>query len=98
MISPSRTLDDERNIILFKIMQKKIKEWVKRYALAEGIAFLVIIATTHFIKWTTGSIILAAFISPWAENVAYYGTIVITDIKKLKRKYKLSGKRFVLEV
>jgi hypothetical protein len=55
---------------------------LRRYGLAE----LLAIVATLLGGWTTlvltDNIVLAAFAATWAENLAYYGTIIVRDLRR----------------
>ncbi|MBI2129852.1 hypothetical protein HYU07_06470 [Candidatus Woesearchaeota archaeon] len=72
------------------MIKNKLKEWFKRYALAEltGILFALIFSnlSMFFFKNT----IIAGFIGTWMDNLGFYGIIVHRDLNKRKRNKKLN--------
>lgn len=69
-------------------MKKKIKVWVKRYLLAEIFAVFGALIGGVIINITFHNLILTALGGTWGENISYYGTIILRDLKKLKEKHK----------
>ncbi|MBT6336160.1 AAA family ATPase [Candidatus Woesearchaeota archaeon] len=76
----------------------KVKEWVKRYGLAEVIGTATAYAGFFLGQEITDNDIVAAYAGAMGENIGFYGTIitkeVIDDIKKAKseeRKYGVIG-------
>jgi hypothetical protein len=63
----------------------RIGAWLRRYGPAE----LLAIAATLIGGWTTlvvtDNILLAAIAGTWAENLAYYGTIIRRDLRSQER-------------
>ncbi len=71
----------------------KIKEWMRRYLLAEILSTLLSLATAWAINRTTGDNVLAAFAGSAMASVSFYGIIAYNDVRKsLKhhRKHDLS--------
>ena len=71
----------------------KIKEWMRRYLLAEILSTLLSLVTAWGINRTTGDNVLAAFAGSAMASVSFYGIIAYNDVRKsLKhhRKHDLS--------
>ena len=68
-------------------MNSKIKEWIARYGTAEIIGLVFVIVFSNILYFITGNLIVTALITPWFENIGFYGTIVFRDIKNHKKKY-----------
>ncbi len=71
----------------------KIKEWVRRYLLAEILSTMLSLAAAWTINRTTGDNVLAAFAGSAMASISFYGIIAYSDVRKsLKhhRKHDLS--------
>jgi len=83
-------------ILNILMLRNKLKEWFKRYSLAEFIALIIAIIVANLSKFWFGNIILSAFLATWAENIAYYGTIASKDLKsEINKNEKLSFKAII---
>jgi hypothetical protein len=74
-------------------MMKKIKEWLRRYAVAELISITTVVITANISYQLTGNTILSAFIATWAENVAFYGFVILRELRERKH---LHGEKLIL--
>lgn len=70
------------------MFRKKLLEWVYRYIPSLTAAILVAIIFANLTRMLSGSIIVAAIVATWADNIAFYGIIAYRDIKSRKRKDK----------
>jgi len=71
----------------------KIKDWIRRYLLAEILSTVLSLATAWVIYRTTGDNVLAAFVGSAMASISFYGIIAYNDVRKsLKhhRKHDLS--------
>lgn len=71
----------------------KIKEWIRRYLLAEILSTLLSLAAAWAINRTSGDNVLAAFAGSAMASISFYGIIACNDVRKsLKhhRKHDLS--------
>lgn len=66
---------------------KKIKEWIARYLPAEIIATVTAILGGSITYMLTHNQIATAFAGVWAENVGFYGTIMIRDFLESFRSH-----------
>ena len=74
-------------------MKNKIKEWIRRYLLADILSTALSLATAWVIHRTTGDNVLAAFVGSAMASISFYGIIAYNDVRKsLKhhRKHDLS--------
>lgn len=74
-------------------MNKKLKEWVRRYLPGEifGTIFAFIAAVSVFLL--TKSRIASAFAGAMGENIGYYGYIFFREHKNDKNRSKAEGKK-----
>jgi len=74
-------------------VKNKIKEWLRRYLLADILSTALSLATAWVIHRTTGDNVLAAFVGSAMASISFYGIIAYNDVRKsLKhhRKHDLS--------
>jgi len=74
-------------------VKNKIKEWLRRYLLADILSTALSLATAWVIHLTTGDNVLAAFVGSAMASISFYGIIAYNDVRKsLKhhRKHDLS--------
>lgn len=74
-------------------VKNKIKEWIRRYLLAEILSTALSLATAWVINRTTGNSVIAAFAGSAMASISFYGIIAYNDVRKsLKhhRKHELS--------
>ena len=74
-------------------MKNKIKEWLRRYLLAEILSTVLSLATAWIIHRTTGDNVIAAFVGSAMASISFYGIVAYNDVRKnLKyhRKHDLS--------
>lgn len=71
------------------MIKNKLKEWFKRYALAEltGIVFALIFSNLSIFFFQ--NTIMAGFIGTWTDNFGFYGVISFMDLNKRRKKNKL---------
>jgi len=70
------------------MLKKKAVEWAWRYAPSLIIAILVAVISANLVRIIFGSIIAAAIVATWMDNIAFYGIIAYRDIKSRKKKDK----------
>lgn len=69
------------------MFKQKLKEWLKRYLLAEILGLAIVLLVSNLVYFLFGNIILAAFLGTWSENITYYGTIAYKDLKLRKQNH-----------
>ncbi len=79
-------------------MTAKIKEWIKRYGVAEVISLTLTVLSAWLAFKLTNSKITTALVGTWVGNIGYFGTILITDILQAKKQLKAIGKDYSLEI
>lgn len=72
---------------------KRIIKWIKRYAIVEIISITTVVTTANISYWITKNTILSAFIATWAENFAFYGFIILRDLRERKH---LHGEKLLI--
>lgn len=78
-------------------MTAKIKDWIKRYAVAEIISLTLTVLSAWLAFKLTNSKITTALVGTWVGNIGYFGTILTTDILQAKKQLKTIGKDYSLE-
>jgi len=63
-------------------VKNKIKEWIRRYLLAEIFSTVLSLTTAWIIHRTTGDNVLAAFGGSAMASVSFYGIVAYNDIRK----------------
>ena len=78
-------------------MKEKLREWIKRYGLAE----IISLTATVLFSWITFELtknnITTALIATWAGNIVYFGTILIQDVQLANNALRGKGKVYSLE-
>lgn len=59
----------------------RLMAWLRRYLPAEGLSLTASICCTLVVLESSGSLLLAAIAGAWAENLAYYGAIVVRELR-----------------
>jgi len=63
-------------------VKSKIREWIRRYLLADILSTLLSLATAWMINRTTGDNVLAAFLGSAMASISFYGIIAYSDVQK----------------
>jgi len=69
-------------------VKNKIKEWIKRYLLAEILCTALSLATAWVIHRTTGDNVLAAFGGSAMASISFYGIIAYNDVRKSLKHHR----------
>ena len=69
-------------------MKNKIKEWLRRYLLADILSTVLSLATAWIINRTTGDNVLAAFVGSAIASISFYGIIAYSDVRKSLKHYR----------
>ena len=69
-------------------MKNKIKEWIRRYLLAEILSTALSLATAWVIYRTTGDNVLAAFGGSAMASISFYGIIAYNDVRKSLKHHR----------
>ena len=69
-------------------LKNKIREWIKRYLLAEILCTLLSLATAWLIHRTTGDNVLAAFVGSAMASISFYGIIAYNDVRKSLKHHR----------
>ena len=78
------------------MFKNKLKEWFKRYAIAELISLVFALVFSNLSMLIFNNVIISAFVATWASNIGFYGTIIYKDLKTMKKKEKkLRGMSFL---
>ncbi len=81
------------------LVKIKLREWIKRYALAEAVAIILALIFSNMLMWLWDNIILTGFITTWIENFFFYGIITYRDLKEKKNiNNGLKIKDFIIQL
>ena len=80
-----------------KTTKHKIKEWVKRYLLADILSTILSMATAWGIMQQSGDRVLAAFVGSVVASIVFYFTIAFSDVKKSLKKHKFNNKKYKIK-
>ncbi len=69
-------------------MKNKIKEWIRRYLLAEILSTALSLATAWVIHRTTEDNVLAAFVGSAMASISFYGIIAYNDVRKSLKHHR----------
>jgi len=72
-------------------MKKKLKEWLKRYILAEIVSTILSVGTAWIIKVSFDENVIAAFAGSIMASVGFYGIIAFNDIRKNIKHHQKHG-------
>ena len=78
-------------------MKQKLKEWIKRYGLAEIISLTATVVGSWLTFELTKSNISTALVATWVGNIGYFGTILIQDIQLAIEQLRANGKEYSVE-
>jgi hypothetical protein len=68
----------------------KAREWLPRYWLAEVIGLATALLSVLLTRQLGGSMLAAAVIAPWGENIGYYGTMLVRELRSESRQQQRS--------
>ncbi len=80
------------------MINKKLKEWLKRYWLAEVIGLIMSVVIGNLGLFLFRNKIVAAICATWAENLGYYGTILRKEVAARKKKDKKHTAKGIFKV
>lgn len=75
-------------------MKQKLREWIRRYFVAEILSFLTTLLAATFAYRITSNKIITALSATWGGNISYFGYILIRDIFGTRRKYEANKKTY----
>ena len=77
-------------------MKQKITEWIKRYGLAELNSLVLTVSSAWLSFRYTENHLTSALVGTWAGNIAYFGTILLQDIRLATKQLALLNKPYSL--
>jgi hypothetical protein len=77
-------------------VRQKIKEWGRRYLLAEIMGTLTAILFSVIFSFWSKNLVFIALIATFTENIGFYGTILVQEIMRSRRIYKTRKKEYTL--
>ncbi len=75
-------------------MNKKIKEWIKRYLLADILSTIFSLFTAWLIMELTEDRVMAAFIGSAVASITFYGIVAFNDVRKSIKQHRNSGTKY----
>ena len=75
-------------------MKNKIREWIKRYLLADILSTVLSLATAWFIHRETGDNVLAAFVGSAMASISFYGIMAYIDVRKSLKHHRKHDLRY----
>lgn len=77
-------------------MKHKLREWLRRYLLAELLSVVATLLTASLVLRASGSGLRAALAGTWAGNVAYFGWLLGQDMRLAYRALCQQGRPYTL--
>ncbi|MBI2146419.1 hypothetical protein HYU22_03700 [Candidatus Woesearchaeota archaeon] len=74
----------------------RVKEWLRRYGLAEVIGTAAAYACFFLGQELTDNDIIAAYAGTMGENLGFYGTMVVREVNAGVKKARVDGKSYGL--
>ncbi|MDU0371814.1 hypothetical protein ACFPAF_15535 [Hymenobacter endophyticus] len=76
-------------------MKAKVGEWLRRYLPAEGLSVVATLGGAG-LAWhlAPGREVQAALAGTWAGNVAYFGWLLLQDVRQTRRQLHRCGQRY----
>jgi hypothetical protein len=78
-------------------MKRKVKEWLKRYLVAEVLSVLATLAAALIVYRSTNNPVSTALAGTWGGNIAYFGYILVSDMLAAQKKCRLAGTRYTFK-
>ncbi len=79
-------------------MKTRISEWVKRYGPPEACALIGTLVGGTVCQWIFRNGVISAIGGTWGENVGYYGTIILRDLKHQRKLHGIVNKTLILKI
>ncbi len=79
------------------MLKNKLKEWVKRYLLAEILCTIFSLFTAWLIMKTTENRVFAAFAASAVASVLFYGVIAASDVRKSIKHHRKNNKQYKIK-
>jgi len=77
-------------------MPAKLREWARRYLPAEALSLTATVGGGLLAFRTTGSELSTALAATWAGNVAFFGYILLLDVRLARRQRQAAGRAYTL--
>ncbi|HKI49951.1 MAG TPA: hypothetical protein VKA69_11530 [Desulfobacteria bacterium] len=75
-------------------MKSKIREWIRRYLLADILSTILSLGTAWVIHRATGDNVLAAFLGSAMASISFYGIIAYGDVRKSLEHHRKHALRY----
>ncbi len=81
-------------LLFIRFMKQKIREWLKRYGLAEVISLILTVVSSWLTYENSKNKLTTALTTTWVGNIGYFGTILIQDILLAIKQLRAVGKKY----
>jgi len=75
-------------------MRARIREWIWRYLPAELVSIAGTLVPALMLAGTNASRMDIALAGTWGGNIGYFGTILLRDVLKTRRRLRVTGHRY----
>jgi hypothetical protein len=76
------------------MMKQKIKEWLKRYLLAEIVGTITAVGAASITHTLCDNLIFTAYIGSLGEAIGFYSTMFIQNLLPVLKKFRIENKTF----
>lgn len=76
--------------------RQKVREWVRRYGVAECVGISCALIGSTVVRKITHSVIAAGYGGAWGESIGYGGTIIARDFLSESRQVRAARRSFRL--
>ncbi len=73
---------------------RKVKDWLRRYLLAEIVSTTLSLATAWLIMESTGDRVMSAFVGSAVASISFYGVVAIKDISTSLKHHKNNNEKY----
>jgi hypothetical protein len=84
-------------LLFIRFMKNKIREWLRRYGLAEVISLILTVVSSWLTYESSKNNLTIALVATWVGNIGYFGTILIQDILLAISQLQKIGKKYSFE-
>jgi hypothetical protein len=77
-------------------MPPKLKEWARRYLPAEALSLAATVGAATLTFRATQNGVSTALAATWAGNVAFFGYILLLDVRQARRARQAAGQPYTL--
>jgi hypothetical protein len=74
----------------------RVQEWLRRYGPAELLSLLATLGAAAVTAQAGGTRVAVALAATWAGNVAYFGLLLLQDMRQARRQLAAQGRAYSL--